>query len=73
MAAVSLAQANQAYITLSPPWGKRLFKLGRLANPPGHMPKALERYATDAGFRNANLKKAQAVVKAHSTGASKRK
>lgn len=73
MAAISLAQVNQGYITLNPPWGKRLFKLGRLANPPGHMPKALERYATDSAFRMANLRKAQAVVKAHATGTSKKR
>lgn len=73
MAAISLAQANSAYITLNPPWGKRLFKLGRLANPPGYMPKALEKYATDSTFRMANLRKAQAVVQKHSTGRSKRR
>ncbi len=71
MASVPLAQANRAYITLSPPWGKRLFKLGRLAYGPGEMPPQLEKYATDASFRNRALAKAQAIVKAHSSGKGK--
>lgn len=64
MAAVPLGQANRAYITKNPPWGKSLFKIGRLAYPPGHMPPQLERYARDAGHRNAALAKARAVVRA---------
>ena len=64
MAAIPLAQANRAYITLNPPWGKRLFKIGRLGFPPGKMPPHLEKYATDASFRNRALAKAHAVVNA---------
>ena len=62
MSAISLAQANNAYITLAPPWSKRLFKLGRLAYPPGHMPPQLVSYAANNG---AALARAQAVVQAH--------
>ncbi|MDP2662028.1 MAG: hypothetical protein Q8R28_14990 [Dehalococcoidia bacterium] len=68
MAAIPLSQANRAYITLAPPWAKRLFKIGRLAYAPGVMPPQLERYATDASFRNRALAQAQAVVRAHATG-----
>lgn len=71
MSAIPLSQAGSGYITLAPPWSKRLFKLGRLAWGPGQMPPQLEKYATDSAFRNRALARAQAVVKAHSTGASK--
>lgn len=73
MAAIPLSQAGNAYITLAPPWSKRLFKIGRLAYGPGHMPPQLQRYATDSSFRNQALAKAHAVVRAHATGASKRR
>ena len=73
MSAIPLSQAGNAYITLAPPWSKRLFKLGRLAYPPGHMPPQLERYATDSAFRNRALAMAHAVVRAHATGKSKRR
>lgn len=69
--AISLANAGNAYITLAPPWSKRLFKLGRLAYPPGTMPPQLERFATDPAFRNRALARAQAVVRAHATGGSR--
>lgn len=73
MAAIPLSMVGRAYITLAPPWSKRLFKLGRLAYPPGHMPPQLEKYATDSAFRNRALARAQAVVRAASTGTSKRR
>ena len=72
MAAIPLGQANRAYITLNPPWGKRLFKIGRLANPPGVTPKALIPYTTGER-RAAALKAAQAIVQANKTGASRKK
>lgn len=72
MSAIPLSQAGNAYITLAPPWSKRLFKIGRLAYGPGQMPPQLERYATDSSHRNRALAAAQRVVRAHSTGASKR-
>lgn len=63
MAAIPLGQANRGYITLAPPWSKRMFKLGRLANPPGRIPEALGPYM--ATGTNPNLVKAQAVVQAN--------
>lgn len=73
MSAIPLNAIGQAYITLAPPWSYRMFKLGRLRWGPGQMPPHLERYATDSTFRMANLRKAQARVKAFATGRSKRR
>lgn len=71
MSAVALADAGSAYITMAPPWSRKLFKIGRLAYPPGTMPPQLERFATDPAHRNRALARAQAVVKAHATGRSR--
>lgn len=73
MAAVPLSQIGRAYITFAPPWSKRLLKLGRLRWGPGQMPPHLEKYATDAAFRNRALARAQAVVRAAATGTSKKR
>lgn len=72
MAAVPLSQANRAYITLAPPWSKRLFKLGRLAWGPGENPPQLRPYQSGER-RNEALRRAQAVVQANKTGASKKR
>lgn len=71
MAAIPLSQANRAYITLNPPWGRRLFKIGRLAWAPGEMPPQLARFANDSTFRMTQLRKAQAIVQAHKIGGGK--
>lgn len=73
MPAIPLAQANRAYITLNPPWGKRLFKIGRLAYAPGQMPPQFRTHAAAGEQRAEALRRAQAVVRAHATGSSKRR
>ena len=39
MAAVRVGE--KAYITFSPPWGKRMYKMGRLGFEPGKIPSHL--------------------------------
>lgn len=47
MAAVRVGE--QAYITKSPPWGKTMFKMGRLGFPPGTLPPQLRPYLLKKG------------------------
>lgn len=47
MAAVRVGE--QAYITKAPPWGKTMFKMGRLAYPPGTLPPQLRPYLLKKG------------------------
>lgn len=69
MSAIALSQVGRAYITMSPPWGKRLFKLGLLGFPPGLIPAPLKPYATRE--RAAAIRPlAWKVMKAHGARAS---
>jgi len=47
MAAVRVGE--QAYITKSPPWAKKMFKMGRLGFPPGRVPPHLYPYLLKPG------------------------
>jgi len=69
VAAIPLSAIGSAYVTLAPPWSYRLFKLGRLAWGKGVTPPHLAKY--QATGMNENLRKAQARVKAFSTGKSR--
>lgn len=71
MASVPLSQLNRGAITLAPPWSKRVVKLGLMATPRGVTPPQLERYK--ATGMNENLKKAIAIVKANSSGTSRKR
>lgn len=47
MAAVKVGE--EAYITKSPPWAKKPFKMGRLGFPPGTVPPHLYPYLLKKG------------------------
>lgn len=47
MAAVRLGE--QAYVSKAPPWGKSMFKMGRLGFPPGRVPPHLYPYLLKKG------------------------
>lgn len=47
MAAIRLG--DPAYVTKAPSWSHSMFKIGRLANQPGSVPKALRPYLLQKG------------------------
>ena len=63
MSFIPLSKVNRGGVSLAPPWSKRLFKLGTIANPPGVIPAALRPFI--ATGMNPNLARAQAVVQAN--------